>query len=58
LEKRMDMANRRRRPLHLAVINKQLDFLVTLLDLSANTESLDEAGLTALDQVAADVGAI
>lgn len=52
LERRMDMANRRRRPLHLAVIKKQPESLITLLDLGANTESLDEAGFTALDQAA------
>ena len=52
LERRMDMANRRRRPLHLAVIKKQPGALVTLLDLGASTESLDEAGFTALDQAA------
>lgn len=46
------MANRRRRPLHLAVIKKQSRSLVTLLDLGAKTESLDEAGFTALDQAA------
>jgi ankyrin repeat protein len=52
LERRMDMANRRRRPLHLAVIKKQPQSLIALLDLGANTESLDEAGFTALDQAA------
>jgi ankyrin repeat protein len=52
LERRMDMANRRRRPLHLAVIKKRAQSLVALLDLGANTESLDEAGFTALDQAA------
>lgn len=52
LERRMDLDNRRRRPLHLAVIKKQRESLVTLLDLGANTESLDEAGFTALDQAA------
>jgi uncharacterized protein len=52
LERRMDMANRRRRPLHLAVIKKQPGSLLALLDLGANTESLDEAGFTALDQAA------
>ncbi len=46
------MANRRRRPLHLAVIKQQPQSLVTLLNLGANTESLDEAGFTALDQTA------
>jgi ankyrin repeat protein len=48
----MDMANRRRRPLHLAVIKKQLRSLATLLDLGANAESLDEPAFTALDQAA------
>ena len=50
LERRMDMANRRRRPLHLAVIKKQPRSLAALLDLGANAESLDEARFTALDQ--------
>jgi ankyrin repeat protein len=50
MERRMDLANRRRRPLHLAVIKKQPQSKVTLLDLGANMESLDEAGFTALDQ--------
>ena len=48
----MDMANRRRRPLNLAVIKKQAESLVKLLDLGANKESLDEAGFSALDQAA------
>ena len=48
----MDMTNRRRRPLHLAVIKKQRKTLTTLLELGANMESLDEAGFTALDQAA------
>ena len=52
LERRMDLANRRRRPLHLAVIKKQSRALTTLLELGANLESLDEAGFTALDQAA------
>lgn len=52
LERRMDLANRRRRPLHLAVIKKQSGALTTLLELGANMESLDEAGFTALDQAA------
>jgi ankyrin repeat protein len=52
LERRMDMGNRRRRPLHLAVIKKQPQSLLALLDLGANMESLDEAGFTALDQAA------
>jgi ankyrin repeat protein len=52
LEKRMDLTNRRRRPLHLAVVKKQPASLRTLLDLGANIEALDEAGFTALDQAA------
>ena len=41
-------------PLHLAVVKNQPASLTTLLDLGANTESLDEAGLSALDQAALD----
>jgi ankyrin repeat protein len=52
LERRMDLTNRRRRPLHLAVIKRQPAALAALLDLGANPESLDEAGFTALDQAA------
>ncbi len=52
LERRMDLANRRRRPLHLAVVKKQPAALQTLLELGAKTESLDEGGFTALDQAA------
>jgi ankyrin repeat protein len=52
LEKRMDLVNRRRMPLHLAVVKRQPGSLTTLLDLGANTEALDEAGLTALDHAA------
>ena len=54
LVRRMDLTNRRRRPLHLAVVKKQPKSLRALLDLGANTESLDEAGFTALDQAAFD----
>jgi ankyrin repeat protein len=50
LEKRMDLANKRRMPLHLAVVKKQTGALRALLELGANTESLDEAGFSALDQ--------
>ncbi|MGB6692038.1 MAG: ankyrin repeat domain-containing protein, partial [Terracidiphilus sp.] len=52
LEKRMNGTLMRRMPLHLAVMKKQPVSLTRLLDLGANTESLDEAGLTALDQAA------
>jgi ankyrin repeat protein len=52
LERRMELASRRRMPLHLAVVKRQEESLATLLDLGVNMESLDEAGLTALDQAA------
>lgn len=52
LEKRMNGTLMRRMPLHLAVVKKQMGSLVTLLNLGANTESIDEAGLTALDLAA------
>lgn len=52
LERRMNGARMRRMPLHLAVVKKQMGSLAALLDLGANTESIDEAGLTALDLAA------
>jgi ankyrin repeat protein len=52
LERRMDLVNKRRYPLHLAVVKKQLESLIASLDLGANIEALDEAGFTALDQAA------
>jgi len=52
LERRMDMANRRRFPLHLAVVKKQRAVLTALLDLGANIEAIDESRFTALDQAA------
>lgn len=52
LERRMDMVNRRRFPLHLAVVKKQPAALTALLDLGANIESIDESWFTALDQAA------
>jgi ankyrin repeat protein len=52
LNRRMDMGNRRRRPLHLAAINKQPQAVAALLDLGADKEALDEAGFTPLDQAA------
>jgi ankyrin repeat protein len=52
LERRMNGTKMRRRPLHLAVIKRQIGSLVTLLNLGAYTESLDESRLTALDQAA------
>jgi ankyrin repeat protein len=55
LERRMDLTNRRRRPLHLAVAKKQVRSLTTLLELGADMESIDEARFTALDQAALGV---
>ena len=52
LDKRMDRTNLRRRPLHLAVVKQQTASLAVLLELGANVDALDEAGLTALDQAA------
>ncbi|HTX74718.1 MAG TPA: ankyrin repeat domain-containing protein [Terracidiphilus sp.] len=52
LEKRMNGTIMHRMPLHLAVVKKQPASLATLLELGANTESLDEAGLTPLDLAA------
>jgi ankyrin repeat protein len=48
----MDLVNKRRHPLHLAVVKKQPESLIALLELGANMEALDEAGFTALDQAA------
>lgn len=48
----MDSANHRRRPLHLAVVHRQLASLGALLDLGADAEAQDDAGLTPLDQAA------
>jgi hypothetical protein len=51
-DRAMDRTNRRRRPLHLAIVKDQLAALETLLDLGADTEAADLAGLTPLDQAA------
>ena len=51
-DRTMDRTNRRRRPLHLAIVKEQLAALETLLDLGADTEATDLAGLTPLDQAA------
>jgi ankyrin repeat protein len=55
LERRMNGTRMRRMPLHLAVIKNQPASVTTLLDLGANTESLDEAGFSALDLAALDL---
>ena len=52
LERRMNGLRMRPMPLHLAVMKNQPSSLATLLDIGANTESLDEAGFSALDLAA------
>ena len=52
LDRRMDATNQHRRPLHLAVVSKQPGSLAALLDLGADVELVDAAGLTPLDQAA------
>ena len=52
LERRMNGTRMRRMPLHLAVIKNQAAAMTTLLELGANTESLDEARFSALDLAA------
>ncbi|HEV2470738.1 MAG TPA: ankyrin repeat domain-containing protein [Candidatus Sulfotelmatobacter sp.] len=52
LERRMNGSIMRSMPLHLAVMKNQPASITTLLDLGANTESLDEAGFSALDVAA------
>ena len=52
LDRAMDATNHRRRPLHLAVVSGQPSSLQALLELGANVESEDAAGLTPLDQAA------
>ena len=54
VNKPMDRTNHRRRPLHLAIVKKQPVALATLLDLGADLEATDVAGLTPLDQAALD----
>ena len=52
LERRMNGTRMRYMALHLAVIKNQPGALKTLLDLGANTESIDEARFSALDLAA------
>jgi ankyrin repeat protein len=52
IERRMDRANQHRHPLHLAVVKQRAASLATLLELGADLEAVDAAGLTALDQAA------
>ncbi len=48
----MDRTNRRRTALHLAVVKHQPEALAALLELGADPEAPDQAGLTPLDQAA------
>jgi ankyrin repeat protein len=52
IDRRMDRTNHHRRPLHLAVVKRQPDALIALLELGADVEAEDATGLTALDQAA------
>ncbi|UWZ82487.1 ankyrin repeat domain-containing protein [Occallatibacter riparius] len=52
LELRMHGTKMKSMPLHLAVIKRQPQVVLTLLELGANIESLDEAGFTPLDRAA------
>ena len=52
LDRRMDLTNRRRMPLHLAVTKRQPAAISALLELGADPECVDERGLTPLDQAA------
>lgn len=46
----LDRANQHRRPLHLAIVKEQAGSLQALLELGADVEATDAAGLTPLDQ--------
>ena len=52
LDARMDAANQRRTPLHLALVKRQPASLAALLELGANPDLEDAAGLTPLDYAA------
>jgi ankyrin repeat protein len=52
IDRRMDRTNRRRRPLHLAVVKRQPLALAALIALGADLDAEDASGLTALDQAA------
>ncbi len=52
LTKRMDATNKRRTPLHLAVVKGQAESITTLLEFGADLAAEDAASLTPLDQAA------
>jgi ankyrin repeat protein len=52
LDQRMDRTNRRRTPLHLAVVKKQPGALAVLLELGADPNLEDATGMTPLDLAA------
>ncbi|MEX2153464.1 MAG: ankyrin repeat domain-containing protein [Gemmatimonadaceae bacterium] len=52
VDKPMDRTNQRRGPVHLAVVKSQPKALSTLIELGADIDARDAAGLTALDQAA------
>jgi uncharacterized protein len=54
LNQRMDRTNLGRTPLHLAVVKKQAALLAALIELGAERDLEDAAGLTPLDQAAID----
>jgi uncharacterized protein len=54
VDRPMDGTNRRRRPLHLAVVKKQPKALEALIQVGADVNARDASGLTALDQAALD----
>jgi ankyrin repeat protein len=54
LNQRMDSTNKRRTPLHLAVVKKQVTALAALIELGADLNLEDAVGLTPLDQAALD----
>ena len=54
LNQRMDRTNRRCTPMHLAVVKKQANALVTLIELGGDLNLEDAVGLTPLDQAALD----
>ena len=52
LHARLDATSKRRTPLHLAVVTRQFQSLATLLELGADSDAVDAANLTPLDQAA------